>query len=1059
MAALAYAAALSGGGYLQASFIGAYNLGTGDFTVEAWVQAAAAGGTGTVVARKGVQGGSGNGGFLLVLGPQGALKFATDNGFGYFQVDTPATGAGDGTWHHVAGVRSGAALTVYLDGIALPGTPSGNGTPPLGIDSSSPLTMGATDQTQEPYRFLTGQLNMVTLWGSARSAAQVASDMRSAAPAAAGVLGSWAFADRNGTDSSANHNNAVAVGTVGYVAPGAPVTGGDYAAALGASGSFTAPLNGAYQVGVGDFAVEAWVQAAAAGGSGTVVSRKGTDGGSGNGGFLLVLGPDGSLKLATDNGFGYYQGLTGATGASDGRWHHVAGVRQGANVVLYVDGLAVPATPSGNGAPPLDVSNGLALSIGTVAQTTEPYRQFNGSLAALAFWNNARDAASVWSDMHTVLAGTEAGLIGLWPFSYRNGLDVSPTGNNATAAGSPAYGAPGAPVGWFAAALSGGSYLQAPFNQAYQVGTGDFTVEAWVCTSAPGGSGTLVARKGSDGGAGNGGFLLVLHPDGSLKLATDNGFGFFEFDTVATSASDGTWHFVAGVRQGAALAVFLDGQQVDGQTRGNGAPPLDTDSGQPLTLGTTLQTGEQYRFLTGQLDAVALWSGARSAATIATDMGTRFTGREAGLLGFWGFDFRDGRDTSATRNDAAANGSVTYTPPGAPIGQVITQAPTITQVSDDAQNVAAAWTAIQQPVTGYRMTLFDGNGQPVSSTEGTATQNSVAAPQQPGSYTVKAQAVGVGMAGPWSEPVAVVSAAPAGVDVAVTDTAITASWSAVGSASGYRLALNSGATIVEFADVAATEGQLPLPADRTPAYTVSVRGQVGAPPVSTGPWSAGVPALLLAPTISQVTYDGQAVQVAWSALNPPPPDGYTATVFTASTPVASANAPGTTATIPATLEPTTAYVVRVRGLAAQSQGAWSEPVAVVSSAPAALAAGAIGDQVAARWQAAAGVTGYEAALSAGGTWGAPQPAPSPAITFAGAIVAGTVYAVRVRGVSGISTGPWSAAVPGPFLRTGTVTYDGIGRMTAVEFPGIATTTYTYDADGNITQVTVTGAAT
>src|SRR6185437_3155462 len=110
-------------------------------------------------------------------------------------------------------------------------------------------------------------------------------------------------------------------------------------------------------------------------------------------------------KIATDNGSGYFQALTGPTAASDGRWHHVAAVRQGAGLQVYVDGLPVSATTSGNAAPPLDIGDSLPLSIGTTAQTSEPYRQFGGYLAEVSFWNTARDAAAVWSDMHTVLTG------------------------------------------------------------------------------------------------------------------------------------------------------------------------------------------------------------------------------------------------------------------------------------------------------------------------------------------------------------------------------------------------------------------------------------------------------------------------------------------------------------------------------------------------------------------------------------------------------------------------------------------------------------------------------
>lgn len=1056
MASLAYAAVFGADGCLQAPSIPAYRLGTGDFTVEAWFRAGS-GGTGTIVARKGFPGGTNDGGFLLVLQPKGALKFATDNGFGYYQVITNASAAGDGTWHHVAAVRKGATLTVYLDGIALPATASGSAPPPLDISNNDALTIGTTEQTQEPYRSLSGgQVNAITLWSTARSAVQISADMRAAEHAGAGLIGCWLLDDRTGADTSPNHNTAAAVGTVRYVSPGAPITGGDYATHLGASGTFVAPSNAAYQLGKRDFTVQAWVRTAARGGSGTIVSRKGTDGGPGNGGFLLVLGPTGAVKLATDNGFGYFQALTGPTAAADGRWHHLAAVRHGAGIQIYVDGLPVAAATSGNTTPPLDIGDSLPLVIGTTQQTAEPYRQFGGYLAEVSFWNTARDAAAVWSDMHTELTGAEPGLIGLWPFTFRNGLDLSPTANNAVPGGSAGYVSPGAPLGWFAAVTTSRAYFQAPSNAAYQFGTRDFTVEAWIRTAAPGGSGTIMSRKGAAGGSNKGGFLFVLRPDGTLKLATDDGFGFFEFDSEPTAANDGNWHFVAGVRQGATLSVLVDGRPVTGQNRGAGKPPLNIDNSQPLTLAGTLQTEEPYPFFSGWLDGVALWSGARSPAMVAADMGVRFTGREAGLSGFWGFDFRDGRDTSLVLGDAVENGSIGYLPPGAPIGSAITVAPTLTRVADDGHTVTAAWTVVQQPlVTGYRMTLFDAAGQPVDSWEGTGTQGSLAAPQQPGAYTIRAQAMGLTTAGPLSDPLPVVTEAPANLMVIVSDTAIDATWTALAPATGYRLELTVNGTVVETGDFANPAGTLPIPADRGLDYRVVVGGQAGPNGISTGPWSPPVPAMPAAPTITELTFDGHQARLTWTAPTPSPRTGFVAALFADGSQLAMTQTSDLTATLGVQPQPGITYTMRVASMTGASRGAFSAPVTLVTVVPTALVAGAIGNQVAARWAAASGQSGYEAALSAEGVWGTPQHSATPSVTFTGTIAAGKLYTVRARVASGVSSGPWSAAVPGPFLRSGTVVYDDIGRMTDVVLPGIATSSYTYDADGNITKVDIT----
>jgi Concanavalin A-like lectin/glucanases superfamily len=116
-----------------------------------------------------------------------------------------------------------------------------------------------------------------------------------------------------------------------------------------------------------------------------------------------------------------------------------------------------------------------------------------------------------------------------------------------------------AAVAPYAAVLAGNAYLEAPPIGVYQLGRGDFTIEAWIRTASAGGSGTVIARKGSPGGPNDGGFLLVVRPDGTIKLATDNGFAYFEGITVATAVNDARWHHVAAVRHGASIQVYLDG--------------------------------------------------------------------------------------------------------------------------------------------------------------------------------------------------------------------------------------------------------------------------------------------------------------------------------------------------------------------------------------------------------------------------------------------------------------------------------------------------------------------
>ncbi|MBL7498995.1 LamG domain-containing protein [Frankia sp. CNm7] len=248
-----------------------------------------------------------------------------------------------------------------------------------------------------------------------------------------------------------------------------------------------------------------------------------------------------------------------------------------------------------------------------------------------------------------------------------------------------------APPSNTAFAVSGAGYLAANPAAAYNFGAGDFTVEAALRATGPG---TVVARKGTAGGAGNGGFLVVARPGGSLKFATDSGFGFFEITTPSSAVLDGQWHHVAAVRSGTSLVLYVDGQQVGATTNGNAAPPLNVNNSLSLTVGTTEQSQEQFRALTGQVAEVRLWNGARSATQIRQSMWTRVPAGTAGLVGRWSGEFGRPVDLSATRNATRIAGTVTTVAGPPAIAPTNPVSPYVGAYDLTVRGTAGAWSAL-----------------------------------------------------------------------------------------------------------------------------------------------------------------------------------------------------------------------------------------------------------------------------------------------------------------------------------------------------------------------------
>ena len=136
-------------------------FGTTNFTIEAWVRNATTDPTQVTVAL-----GSVGGGDDYWLGQNARRAAISVSGTACYST----TLLNDNRWHHLAGVRSGGQLTIYVDGVA-------ENTVAIGTSGSptSPLSIGSFGGSY----FWQGRLDEVRLYNTALTAAQVLADMYS----------------------------------------------------------------------------------------------------------------------------------------------------------------------------------------------------------------------------------------------------------------------------------------------------------------------------------------------------------------------------------------------------------------------------------------------------------------------------------------------------------------------------------------------------------------------------------------------------------------------------------------------------------------------------------------------------------------------------------------------------------------------------------------------------------------------------------------------------------------------------------------------------------------
>ncbi len=227
----------------------------------------------------------------------------------------------------------------------------------------------------------------------------------------AGLVGYWKFEQSNG---SAATNDSSGFGNTGTLtnmnltgnATSGPTLGGRFGSALvfdGVNDNINAgdPSSGVLDFGdSANFTVSAWVRTSAIipqYGMGVVSKWAGGLGGAAGAAYLLTVGDSygdaGSPSSATfriNSGWSITHFANGTTQIADGNWHHLAGVRDGTNISIYVDGRLEGITFANSSS----LANTRNLRIG-ISYDTATVGDFNGTIDEVRIYNRSLSAAEI----------------------------------------------------------------------------------------------------------------------------------------------------------------------------------------------------------------------------------------------------------------------------------------------------------------------------------------------------------------------------------------------------------------------------------------------------------------------------------------------------------------------------------------------------------------------------------------------------------------------------------------------------------------------------------------
>lgn len=182
--------------------------------------------------------------------------------------------------------------------------------------------------------------------------------------------------------------------------------------------------------GSSNFTIEFWMRTTGA--SGYLISKRNT---CGHGSFFNLSHNNGELNIEMDQGEHAYfvpscfciqhDGINykalGTSGAkvNDGRWHHVALVREGIVTKIYVDGVA-KLNHSGGGVTYISNSNPIDIGVRYCHNLW-----YNGSMDELRIWNVARPLDSLTSWMRRPLNVKLPGLLAFYDFDLGVGGEIN----------------------------------------------------------------------------------------------------------------------------------------------------------------------------------------------------------------------------------------------------------------------------------------------------------------------------------------------------------------------------------------------------------------------------------------------------------------------------------------------------------------------------------------------------------------------------------------------------------------------------------------------------------
>ena len=560
-----------------------YVFGTGDFTIEAWINTDGSDYF-SIFQNCPFNTSAATDDYFFGVTTAGAVEFARHGGVATV---TSSTGAVTlNKWHHVAVTRTSSVMTIWVDG-ASAATSTDSNLISYNINQNVAHTIGwrVTPNFGGGYLSNLRVLNGTALYTTGFTVPT--SPLTAITNTAFLGLQSNRFIDNSTVGNSITAANGTAVSRFSPFESNKPyditVDGGSAyfngSSDLASSGS----VNWSTYT---DITLEAWVYPTSLSSNTAHVLMGTASGASGYTAFYLYS--DGRIGI----GITGVNEIASSSGAViDNEWQHVAAVKSGSTTTLYVNGTSVASATTA-----VWSNNSAVVRVGR-ANTTE--RLYGYMSDARILLGTALVPSTLPTSPLTAITNTELLLnfqdAGIYDRSGINNLDT--VGNAQIDTAIKKYGTGSLEFD------GSGDYLKIPQNDGLELGSGDYTIECWVNISAAANVGGIFSK----------GLPSTLNTSTwSLEFNTTNNYVSWYVQAASISyiitgsqnIKTSNWIHIAVTRSGNDTKLFVNGVQ-DGSTYTGG---YTIATGGDLYLGTGFYA-PTTRTITGFIDDFRITKG------------------------------------------------------------------------------------------------------------------------------------------------------------------------------------------------------------------------------------------------------------------------------------------------------------------------------------------------------------------------------------------------------------------------------------------------------------------